>query len=228
MNKKKIRLDNLDKLRIALLCAFVAVITLLAWQSDDAYHGYVMAKHLAQGEGFVYNAGQRSSATTGPIYTLIVAVFYCITHEMFFTSLFINIVFSALAFAILIFCFCKSREQVIMAFAALVGSTSFVSYTTSGLENCLLFFLAMLFLKIYYGHQKFETRSMLALALIFAFLATARMDAVLYLIPAIVYVYLMKSKAVSFPGAVGLTFLGLLLYFLWEIFSLLYFGFHVV
>jgi len=223
----KIFKNEVDGLRVVLLVLFIAIITVLAWQSDDAYHGYVMAKHLVEGNGFVYNIGQRASASTGPLYTLIIALFHFITREMFFTSLAVNIIFSAAAFGIIAYCICKTKEQVILAFLALTGSTAFVSYTTSGLENCLLFFLVMLFIKIYFDHEKFDGRQMLILALIFAALAMARMDAVLMLIPVIVYVYLVKRKNVSFIEAVGLTFLGLSPFILWELFSTFYFGFPV-
>lgn len=219
--------NELSAIRITLMAVFVLLITLLAWQSDDAYHGYVMAKHLVEGNGFVYNIGQRASATTGPLYTLIVAAFHFVTREMFFTSIFVNVLFSSLAFYIVIYSLCKTKEQIVAAFLALVGSTAFVSYTTSGLENCLLFFLSAWFLKIYFSKEKFEAKEMLALALVFAALAMARMDAVLLFIPVIVYVYLMKRKDVPFIGAVGLTILGLLPFFLWELFSVFYFGFPV-
>lgn len=219
--------NEIDTVRIVLLFAFIIIITMLAWQSDDAYHGYVMAKHLVEGNGFVYNIGQRSSATTGPLYTLIIAIAYFCTREMFFTSIAVDVIFSSIAYAIVSWKICKTKEQVIIAFAALVGSTSFVSYTTSGLENCLLFFLCALFLKEYYSREKFTAYQMLKLALIFAFLAMARMDAVLLLIPMIVYVYLLKRKDVSFLGACGLTVVGLMPFILWELFSLFYFGFPV-
>ncbi len=219
--------EDLDKKRIVALVIFALVITVLAWQSDDAYHGYVMAKHLVEGDGFVYNIGQRASATTGPIYTLLIALAYAITHEMFFTSIFVNVAFSTAAAGIVFFGFCKTKEQLMVALAALTGCASFVSYTTSGLENCLLFFLSALFLKIYFSHERFDSRQMLGLALVFAFLATARMDAVLFFIPAIVYVYLMKRRDVSFPGACLLTLLGLLPFILWELFSVFYYGFWV-
>lgn len=224
---KKLFKDELSAIRFLLLCCFVLIITVLAWQSDDAYHGYVMAKHLAEGNGFVYNIGQRASATTGPLYTLIIAVFHMITREMFFTSLFVNILLSAIAFSVVIYGMAKSREQVVFAFLAMTGSSAFVSYTTSGLENCLMFALAALWVKLYFDHEVFNTGRMLLLAVIFALLAMARMDAVLMLIPAIVYVYLMKRDKVSFLGAVGLTAAGLLPFILWEIFSLFYFGFLV-
>lgn len=226
-NYKNLISNPLMKIRFICLAAFVVVITLLAWQSDDAYHGYVMAKHLVEGNGFVYNIGQRASASTGPLYTLIIAMFYFVTREMFFTSLAVNILFSAIAYIIVTFCFCKSQDQVVYTFLAFVISPSFVSYTTSGLENCLLFLLVAWFLKVYYDHETFNTFQLLKLALILSALAMARMDAALMLVPMIVYVYLKKRNNVSFPKAVGLTFLGLLPFILWVLFSTFYFGFPV-
>lgn len=220
-------ITKINKLRIFLMVAFVFVITFLAWQSDDAYHGYVMAKHLVEGDGFVYNIGQRASASTGPLYTLIIALAYFFTREMFFTSIFVCVLFSSLAYYILSFKICKTEEQVILAFLSLIGSTAFVSYTTSGLENCLLFFLAALFMHVYLNHDKFDSKDMLKLAIILALMAMARMDAVLILVPMIVYVYLMRRKDVTFFGACILTIVGLSPFILWELFSVFYFGFPV-
>ena len=224
---KEIGKNPIMRMRFLLLAAFIFIITLMAWQSDDAYHGYVMAKHLVEGNGFVYNIGQRASASTGPLYTLIIALFYFLTGEMYFTSLAVNIIFSAIAYGIVSFCFCKTREQVVYAFLALVASPSFISYTTSGLENCLLFLLVAWFLKCYYEKESFNSLELLRLALILSALAMARMDAALMLVPMIVYVYLMKRDRVSFPKAVGLTFLGLAPFILWVLFSTFYFGFPV-
>lgn len=225
--KKWKELQELDKIRVFAMILFIAVITLLAWQSDDAYHGYVMAKHLVEGDGFVYNIGQRASATTAPLFTLIIAAAYFITREMFFTSIFVCVAFSAAAFHIVIFHFCKTKKEIYLCFAALVGSAAFVSYTTSGLENSLLFFLCALFLKYYFAHDFYTGKQLLGMALIFSALALARMDAVLMLIPMICYIFLKKRKKTSFIGAVGIGLLGLLPFFLWELFSTFYFGFPV-
>ena len=53
-------------IRWLALCVFLVCVALYGWNSDDAYHGYIMAKHLAEGKGFVYNAGYRTTATTCP------------------------------------------------------------------------------------------------------------------------------------------------------------------
>src|SRR5829696_1795487 len=41
---------------------------------DDPYITYRYASNLAQGAGFVYNAGERILSTTTPLYTLILAL----------------------------------------------------------------------------------------------------------------------------------------------------------
>ena len=136
---------------------FVLLITALAWQSDDAYHAYVMAKHLVEGNGFVYNIGERASASSCPLFTLVIACGYFIIRNMFVVSLLICIVFSTAAYVILVKNFCRGRIQITIAFLTLAGSAGFISYTTSGLENPMLFFLAAVFLKQYFKNEKYNT-----------------------------------------------------------------------
>ena len=226
--KKKIILNlktDLDKYRLFTTIGFVVIIIFLAWQSDDSYHAYVMVKHLLEGNGFVYNTGERASAATSPLYTLLIALPYFITREMFFTTLFIDVVYSTAAYWILVYRFCRNKEQVLISFIILIGSRAFVSYTTSGLENSLMFLLSILFLWQYFWREKFNRKQLLLLAFTFAAIVLVRMDLALMFIPMIVYVFLMKRDKVSFGRAVGITFAGLSPFFVWELFSLFYYGF---
>ncbi len=216
---------EIDRWRLLTLIGFFLIVAALAWQSDDAYHGYVMSRHLAEGHGLVYNIGERSTASTCPLFTLIIALAYFITREMYFTSLFVCTAFSVGAYYILAYKLCRTKEQVFLSFAALAGSQAFISYTTSGLENSLLFFLSALFLWKLNQKERYDGKSMLYLALVFSLIAMARMDAVLLFIPVILWVYLGARDAVSFPKAVGIGILGLMPFFLWEAFALFYFGF---
>ena len=50
--------DSLNKYRFVTLLIFIGVVVLLAWQSDDSYHAYAMAKNLVDGNGFVYIIGE--------------------------------------------------------------------------------------------------------------------------------------------------------------------------
>lgn len=217
--------EEINRIRVISFLIFIGIITLLAWQSDDAYHAYIMAKNLVDGNGFVYNIGQRATASSCPLFTLVVAFGYLIFRNMFFVSLLINIVFSAFAFHILIWNFCKTKRQVLFCTAIIIGCVSFVSYTTSGLENSMLFLLVALFLKIYFKNERYNGRKMFVLALLVSLIAMTRMDAVLFVAPMAVYVYLCKRDSVSFGKAVLLGILGLLPFVLWEVFATFYFGF---
>lgn len=223
----KIKSDDLFRIKFITTLVFIAVITLLAWQSDDAYHAYIMAKNLVLGNGFVYNVGERATASSCPLFTLVVAVGYFFIRKMFIVSLLICIGFSTAAYVIVMKNFCKTKKQVLAAFMVLIGSSCFVSYTTSGLENCLLFFLVALFLKIYLGKERYNSRELFVLAILVALIAMTRMDAVLLVVPMVVYAYLCRRDQVSFIKCVGLGLAGLSPFIIWELFSLFYYGFLV-
>lgn len=219
--------EELFRYKFITTLIFLCIITMLAWQSDDAYHAYVMAKNLVLGNGFVYNIGERASATSCPLFTLIIACGYLVFRKMFIVSLLICIFFSTSAYIIVLNNFCKTKKQIILTFVTLIGSTCFISYTTSGLENCLLFFLTALFLKYYYKSEKYTGWELFRLAILVSLIAMTRMDAVLLVVPMIVFIYLAKRKDVSFIKVVFIGILGLMPFILWEIFSVIYFGFPV-
>lgn len=223
----KIKSDKIYRLKFLTTLAFIAVITVLAWQSDDAYHAYVMAKNLVLGNGFVYNVGERATASSCPLFTLVVALGYFVIRKMFIVSLLICIIFSTAAYVIVMKNFCKSQKQIIGTFFVLAGSSCFISYTTSGLENCLLFFLVALFLKVYLAKERYNSGELFVLAILVALIAMTRMDAVLLVVPMVLWAYLGRRNQVSFIKAVGLGIAGLSPFILWEVFSLFYYGFLV-
>ena len=49
---------------------------------DDSFISYRYARNIAQGLGFVYNAGQPILSVTNPLYTLLLAGGYFITHDL--------------------------------------------------------------------------------------------------------------------------------------------------
>ena len=218
---------NIKTLRILLLLVFICGIVIVAWQCDDAFHAYVMAKHLVEGNGFVYHIGERASAATAPLWALICAGAYFITGEMYLTTLILCIVFASIAGFIVFFRFCKTKNQLFFAFFAMIGSSVFMSFTSSGLENAFLYFLFTLFMKEYFESENFDQAKLFKLGFIFTTVALTRMDAVLMLIPAICYAFLAKRKTVSFGKAVLIGAICLTPFFLWELFSLFYYGFLV-
>ncbi len=217
--------EELNRYKFFAILIFIAVITMLAWQSDDSYHAYIMAKNLVDGNGFVYNVGQRATASTCPLFTLVVAAGYFVIRDMFFVSLLINIVFSAIAFGVHVKYFCRTKNQIWFSLAVLIGSVSFLSYTTSGLENSMLFLLGAYFMKLFLGHERYNAKNLLWIAILVSLIAMTRMDAVLIFVPMALYAYLAKRDGVSFGKAVGIGIFGLLPFVLWELFATFYYGF---
>ncbi len=88
----------------AIIAALMAVYLLVSRRTagefgfplDDSWIHVRFAENLARGYGFSFNPGQPTSSTTGPLWTLLLALGYRLTHEYLFTSAAINWVFCCL------------------------------------------------------------------------------------------------------------------------------------
>lgn len=225
----KEKLKNIDSLTFAKCAAFVTVmllIILLAWNCDDAYHAYVMAKNLVNRNGFVYNIGERVNASTCPLFTLLVAAVYALLGDMYLSGILTCVVCSGIAVWFVFFKFCNNMQSVLLAFLCLGGANGFITYATSGLENCLLFCMIALVWFFVMSREDYGKKDLFFLAVVIGILMGARMDNVLLVAPVGVYVYFFaKKKDISIPKAVGLGVLGVFPFWMWEIFSVIYYGF---
>lgn len=212
------------KYRWLLLILFGLIVLVVSWNSDDAFHAYVMARNLVEGNGFVYNVGYRVTATTCPLFTLIVALGYAIFGHMSFVGIAFGVAFSTMAAYIVIFRFSPKLLNAILSVGIMLGSYCFMSYTTAGLENSLLFFLGALFLDFFFSHNEMKSIGLLYLAVLLSLIALTRMDAVLLFIPAICIGYILKTKE-KWGVRILCGILGLLPFIAWEVFSVIYYGY---
>ena len=53
---------------------------------DDSWIYATFARNLATGHGFTFNTGESVAGTTGPLYTLILALFYFLFHEVIWSA----------------------------------------------------------------------------------------------------------------------------------------------
>lgn len=225
----KEKLKNIKGLTIARCGAFAIVmflIIILAWNCDDAYHAYVMAKNLVEGNGFVYNLGERVNASTCPLFTLLVAAVYAVVGDMYLSGILTCVVCSGIAVWFVFFKFCKNIQSVLLALICLGGANGFLTYATSGLENCLLFCMMSVIYFMVMRKEEYGKRDLFFLAMFIGILMGARMDNVLLVAPIGIYVYFFaKKKEISIPKSVGLGVLGVFPFWMWEIFSVIYYGF---
>ena len=212
------------QIRTVALLLFLVAVFFYGWNCDDAYHSYIMARHLADGKGLVYNTGYRVTASTCPFLTLIQAAVFLFTNRADFCAGIVGLLFSGAAAWILFFRLCHSPAIVFLTLGVMISSRCFMSFTTSGLENPLLFFFGALFFDVYFCKETLSKRDLFTLALLMALLAWTRTDSALMFIPLAVWAYLARTK-VLFVHRALLGVVGLLPFVLWTFFSVLYYGF---
>lgn len=207
-----------------LLVGYGATLLFDAWLSDDAYITFRVVDNVIHGLGPVYNVGERVQAYTNPLMMLVMSAFSAVTREVYFTAIVVSIAASFSAVAVLALKVARSRVAAVAALVVLVFSTSFVSYSTSGLENCLIFLLAALFFSVFFSAEKYSARALLILTALFALSLVNRMDTALLLAPALAFAYV-RNDSVSWPRMLGVLVAGMLPFLAWEAFAVAYYGF---
>lgn len=205
--------------------AGVSIVILLAlygyWniQQDDSYIFYSYAKNLANGHGYVFNAGERVNATTSPLYTLLLALIYLIFrflplvtipligHLIGIASLFFICIFLMRSF--------KSEGASVFPFVLpLVFLASPLLAQATGMETFLTMLLAFLCLYFYVNGK------LLASSLACSFAVLARPDALLLAVVMIGYHFIRYCRL----PAIRMMFVFLFPILVWIAFSLVYFG----
>ena len=119
------------------------------WLTEDSFISLRVAINIIEGQGFVYNIGERVLAVTNPLWTMPMAVFVWMFGHPLHTILYMGVVCSLLGVGVLIFRAAPKPEQSIPALIALCGSRYFIDYSTGGLENPLVHLLLFIFFTLY-------------------------------------------------------------------------------
>ena len=135
-------------LRILLLAIFVFLVARLSWLSDDSLITLRTALNLTHGWGPGFNAWESVQAYTHPLWFLTWVAMGSITGEWIISILVFSLVCSAIAVAIALW-LAPNAVAILVTFAALLFSSAFADFSTSGLENPMSFlFLGVLFLLV--------------------------------------------------------------------------------
>ena len=202
------------------LCV-VALVIHYAWMSDDAYITLRSVDNFVSGRGLTWNPGQRVQVFTHPLWAFVLSAFYYFTREAFFTTLGVSIALGGAVVVLLPRVFNARGIHTLPLLVALAMSRSFIDYSTSGLENPLTHVLLLVFLLCA------RRGSLTTLALIAALGCLNRLDTALLFAPVILWrmhsgfathgrAYLWTVLRAALLGGAPL--------WLWEAFSLLYFG----
>ncbi|MDM8560859.1 hypothetical protein [Candidatus Parabeggiatoa sp. HSG14] len=215
------QLTFLKILQIIFMGLFAVVLIRTAWLCDDAYITFRTIDNFINGYGLRWNVAERVQTYTNPLWMFLLSGFYFVTQEMYFTSIAVSIVLSLMSVYLLVFQIAKSRFSALLALIILIFSNAFIDYSTSGLENPLTYFFIALFFMVYLKAESGTKKTIFLLALIASLAMFNRMDTILLFIPTL-FLVLWQNRAWK---TVGLMFVGFLPFFVWELFSLIYYGF---
>ena len=207
-------------LAVMAILFYALVVVRTAWISDDAYITFRTLDNFANGYGLTWNAGERVQAFTHPLWALVLSALHSYSSDFYLTAIFVSIVLSLATAAIVAFGTARPRTGGFLGIAMLALSRAFVDYSTSGLENPLTHVLLAVFCLILFRCE-LDLVALGWLSVVAALATVNRMDAILYFLPALAAAAFSLRRA----KAAVVVALGFTPFALWEIFSLVYYGF---
>lgn len=203
----------------------ISLFTLLytAWLGDDAFITIRTVDNWVNGFGLTWNINERVQTYSHPLWMLLLSAFHWFLRDGYLTLLITNIFISLIVFTIFLRQFSGKLFSLYFGSGILLFSKAFIDFSTSGLENALTHLLLLLFIIIFLDDtHPLDARRFLLLALIASLGTVNRMDSLLFFLPALVYIWFTHFRSLR-----GLWILaaGFTPFLLWELFSLLYYGF---
>jgi arabinofuranosyltransferase len=203
---------------------FILLILLIllrtAWIADDAFLTMRTVDNFVNGYGLRWNVLERVQIYTHPMWAFLLSACYYFVRDPFIVFYGLTLFLSMVVIYIFGMKFATAPARAVVGFSILVFSKSFIDYSTSGLENPLSHLLIIIFLYIFL-EKDHGLKASFWLVFIASLMAFNRMDTLLILVPVLGFI-LYKNKSIKMLLYAGLGFLPFLL---WELFSLLYYGF---
>ncbi len=193
---------------------FLGIVTRFGWLSDDAFISFHAVDNLMTGHGLVSNVGERVQAFTNPLWTLLMAVPLRVTGDVYGTAILLSLACS-LALVVTLWRLHRGGWPTVWILLLLSTSFSFISFSTSGLENPL----AHLLLALFFVTAIKEPVSLARLWLLGALVVLNRMDHALLVLPMLV-LSVWRRPVVWRSVALGLAPL-----VTWLVFAVVYYGF---
>lgn len=206
---------------IFFLLIALAVVILNAWMGDDAFFTWTTIDNFINGYGLRFNLDERVQAYTHPLWMIVNIIPYLLIQDIFISSTILSIIFSISAIYLISNKYKKNTLILLFIFVSLIYSKTFVQFTACGLENPLSFFLLALVSQTFFQIEKHNS-VYLKFILLTSLLFLTRMDAILILFPALVYLILKDRIDLN---KIKLILIGFSPVYCWFLFSLLYYGF---
>lgn len=137
-----------------------AILTLLAanvlrygWVTDDAFITFRSVLNLLDGNGPVFNIGERVQSFTHPLWFLLLCLLGWLDLNLYFAAILLGYACTGLAvLALLRLGDDTSRPMLLLALLLLATSEAVLGFSTSGLENALSHLLLVLVVRQLHRH----------------------------------------------------------------------------
>jgi arabinofuranosyltransferase len=220
----KIKIENpLRFLRYLCLALLAVVLLRNLWVSDDAFITLRVVDNFLHGYGLVWNAGERVQVFTHPLWMFLLIPFSFLTPDPLYVFYIPSFLLSLWTISLLFRNFVVDAPRAILGTILLAGSTAFIDYSSSGLENPLTHLLAAAFLIVYLREEPVPLKRFFLLSLLAALGTLNRLDTILLFLPALIQAYLAQSGSRWKSALVALG--GFAPLILWELFAVFYYGF---
>ena len=216
---------------VLVILLFLIVLVKNAWIGDDAYITFRTIENFLSGYGPVQNIGERVQTYTHPLWMFTISAIYFVVSrllniqfwaELYYLVIALSILASFIAVVTVASGIARSVLSGVLAVAILILSKSFIDYSTSGLESPLSHLILAIFLLVYFKSSTNKLNQLTVLAFLTALAALNRPDLLILCFPALAYAFwkVRDKKQGVLRVAIGLSPL-----IIWEVFSLLYYGF---
>ncbi len=212
---------------VALSIIFAYIFLMHTWVCDDAFITFRVVDNLLGGYGPVWNVIDRVQVFTNPLWMFTVSAFTIVFQEIYYASLIASFV-ACIVMLVLVLRDLKDPLRMFFFFVLIISSKAFCDYTSSGLENPLIYLLLGLFYLKYlndFEHGKEPARGDIYFYLLVAALAFFnRMDTILLYLPPLIHI-LAKGIRQFRWGMIKVFLIGTLPASLWVVFATIYYGF---
>lgn len=221
MTRKHFILQYLTIVTVACALLITAFMLWGYWkiQQDDSFIFYSYANNILNGNGYVFNKGERINATTSPLYTILIFLLAWIFQPLSFITLpIIGHLIGAICLfviSILLLTTFKTRQYTLFPFVLpLVFLSSPLISNAIGMETSLTMMFAMSCLYLWWKNK------LLAASLFCSLAVLTRPDMALLAVIVPIYDFIRHRRLPS----ISMLVLFLLPIFAWLIFSYFYFG----
>jgi arabinofuranosyltransferase len=193
-----------------LLVLFLLMQVLLgAGLVDDTYIFLRYARNFADGNGLVFNPGERVEGYTSPLWTFLLAVPAALGIDLELSAAMLS---AAFGFGTVLLLMWTAHKWIaprysllaLLAPLALVSNPAFHYWIWSGMDTAIFSFLFLLAFHLFVSRRSSGFRGCLLPGAVFALAALARLE-MLVLVPVYLVALLWRERRGSLPGLLGLT-----------------------